>query len=221
MQSASRFLLPVWHVGQVQRFTLSSIDMGFSICCYRENDYIRTAGPLATIADLQVRIPALRHQIPSTAPCRISRACVCESYRPSPVHCQPDVVWSVVQSRRHSNRAKERILHPKRPLAVTKKWLFSRIRECPKDAQVSGSLSADRLRPALSASAHSFRSLGGATAGRVPSRRLRGRSDGGENKIIKLDTGFDPPGAETNRPATPQESRFWACGALSHTHRFC
>ena len=72
-------------------------------------------------------------------------------------------------------------------------WLFGRICGCPKDAQTSGSPSAGRLRPTLSAVARSLRSLGRATADRVPSRRLRGRSDGGEKNVIKLDVGFDPP----------------------------
>ena len=72
-------------------------------------------------------------------------------------------------------------------------WLFGRICGCPKDAQTSGSPSAGRVRPTLSAVARSLRSLGRATAGKVPSRRLRGRSDGGEKNVIKLDVGFDPP----------------------------
>ena len=45
-----------------------------------------------------------------------------------------------------------------------------------------------------------------------PVRRLRDRSDGGETKVIKLDIGLDPPGADTNRPARPQEPRFRLLG---------
>ncbi len=87
----------------------------------------------------------------------------------------------------------------------------------PGGAQASGSPSAGRLRPTLSAVARSLRSFGRATADRVPSRRRRSRSDGGESNAFKLDVGFGPPVAEADRPRKASKTGFFAVqGALTH-----
>ena len=72
----------------------------------------------------------------------------------------------------------------------------------------------------LSTAARWLRSFGRATADRVPSRSLRGRSNGDENNAAKFDVGFDPPHAEANRPTRIKEPRFSPRGALLITHRF-